>query len=1299
MRLFSGGSSAQKEDGIDQFLIKAIELQRGTDFRIWKHFPSYKDIQIASTLERILLLGVMTNFFLISLVLITSDVMLSITISIILLILFIFAFSDSFHFRIGIHNLIHGKDMHQIYPFEKITFWMNKEHNSTIYLTNKKDLISTGLKIYKIEVMPGNIHPGLNSFIKGLYSKQIPFTYQVVQKPLDYLKGSSYKLEVYFCVFFTKKGFLTQAKMDSINNKLDIFSISIDTNIKANLHHFKIVKLKKKALVRALNVFSLNHSTQETDLQSLDNSESTIDTKKSWRTLLKLFTCILYIILTDSFLLTFNLEFLFIIVINLGLILAILGVFWREAFFFKVKTFLEEDGNTIISPFDNLRFYVSDKTLYIKDREGLIGTKAFTLKYIKPEIYDRKGRFFNRTERLFRVLLSQKAPFTYTIHSSPISFDMFKKEGLKYLKNKEKQKVEVIANSQGKESWMESRGGMWRMMLTMTASAYTKCNELNDGIFQKTWKKVRKNEMILKSSFQMNMSRFSLEQVKKGRLPSALLSTTQKHKFFTLNGTRLNYLLLQGKSLTYLVELSDEFKRGVKTKLASEFTTPLYLENQITFGKTINTEHLTEEVSAGLKLDQSQRLLITGHNHQDNSMLAMKVVSELIKSNRKAIIFDFNGDWSRLIRSFSESPFFDSFLYFKLGKNFRVNPIYSDIPYDQNNLEYLDYMFDSYALAFRQNKRMVENLKELIKSNEELDLPSLALKMENQKEWEKNSMTQSAISLFKDFSERVLVFSGQGEDEKNRITCSDFLSTNKTIILDFSELRDLQQKLFLAFIVISKMIHYVKYVNNFVPKTIIIPNIDLFFDKWYLDKVSNYGKITSFLDPLTEKGFGLIFMLGQINKTHPNLLSRFPNMLSFRANTDEEIRILKNFMNLRDLLEAGFYSSKRKDAYQVHYLKTLPNDQVLMTRSDVDQTFPVKISWEKLKLTSKMTDEELRMYMKERGFNIELSEEAILNCTKKNLFEKDLGDYSVFTDQIITFLKGMKVMHNVGNLYKTKLKEELKKIIYPKAATLFQKNRRKIMAARDNILDLLIKHEYIKEAHPEKASGAQTIRTSYKVSKKFDEACEDYTSPTDDIPEIIEDEFTFEDYPEGKNDNILDIQENIASEEAQEDLEDITPDKMTEDQEESGKSEENEEDFPMDEAFRNGLVRSIGQDLIYSIAKLDKFLKEETYEDSVHFQRQIIPNFLLTLSTDEYDYRDVDLLTSQEIEEMLLKIIDQRKFPFDMADMRFFMERLDLSEISDSKILRERTKENYELLKEILKKVQLTLYGRYNHAD
>jgi hypothetical protein len=281
----------------------------------------------------------------------------------------------------------------------------------------------------------------------------------------------------------------------------------------------------------------------------------------------------------------------------------------------------------------------------------------------------------------------------------------------------------------------------------------------------------------------------------------------------------------------------------------------------------------------------------------------------------------------------------------------------------------------------------------------------------------------------------------------------------------------------------------------------------------------------------------------------------------------------------------------------------------------------------------------------------------------------------------------MKVMHNVGNLYKTKLKEELKKVIYQKAADLFQKDRRKIMAARDKILELLIKHGYIEETHPEKASGAHTIRTSYRVNKKFNDACEGYNSQSNEISGEVENEFSFGENEEETNDHILDLQENTILEEG------------IKEQVESEEIEENEEDLPMDKAFKNSLIRSIGQDLIYSIAKLDKFLKQETYRESIHFQRQIIPNFLITLSTDEYEYRDVDLLTSQEIDEMLSNVVKQSKFPFDMEDMKFFMERLDLRDISDPKILRERTEENYEILKEILKKVQLTLYGRFNHAE
>jgi hypothetical protein len=1313
MRLFSKHSSKSQEDIVYDKLKMVLKRVTAPKVKIWKVFPSYKDLDLKNTILRILFLGVLSTFFLFSLVMLTFDVILSSTLTLILLIVFLVAFSESFHFHLLIRNIIFGKQMRQIYPFDNMIFWQEKEDTSILYISNKKSFTTVGITIFKVEVIPGNIHPSLGQLIGGLEHENIPFTFQVVQKPMNYNNKATYKTEIYFCVYYQISGLLSEVKVLNLRNELEKYKISLKNCFDSDLHHFKFKLLTGSELLNALQIFSLNRvdsnlSSQESyfemdNIRGSQNSERDQETslpqKTNWKSFFKSFCCILYIAVIDIFLTVFSIDLLFLLLINVGFILAVIRVFWKEALFFKSNYFLRKGDVQKVSPFGALKFFLSDRTLYVKDKKGLTGIKAFSLKYIKPEIYNRNNKFINRTERFFRVILSQKIPFSYTVNCSPLNFKGFKKEGLKYLKDKPKDYLEYLESEQDRQDWLKTRKGMWRTMLTLTTSAYIECEELGDEGFQETWKKLRHNEMVLTSAFKVNMSKFLLEQIKKETLISAFKMTTQKNKLYSLNGTNLNYLILQGTTLMHLIEISDEFKRGVKTKLASEFTTPLYLENQIVFGDTINTENLDKEVPAGLKLDQTQRLLIRGPHPVNNNLFAMKIVSGLIKLNRHAIIFDFNGEWSRLIRYFSNTSLVNNFLYYKIGKTFRINPIYSDVPYDQNNIEYLDYMFDSYALAFQQNKRIVEKLKNLIKENEELDLPSLTLKMDNQKEWEKNSMTQSAISVFKDFSEKILIFSGQGEDEKSRITCDHFLSTSKTVILDFSSLRDLQRKLFLAFIIVSKIIHYVKYVKSFIPKTFVIPNVDLFFNKYYLERVSHYGKIDSFLQPLIKRGFGLIFLFELINIVHPNLLDRFPNLLSFRTNSDEnELRVLKNKMNLQELMDSGFYSSKRKDAYQVHYLKTLPEDQILVKRSDQDQSFPAIISWDDLKNTSKMTDEELSLYMKKQGFNVELSEEEILNCTKKDLFEKDLGDYSIFTEEIITFLETLKMMDNVGNLYKTKLKEELKKVIYTRAALIFQKSRRKIMEARDKILDLLIKHGYLIEAHQEKASGAHTIRTSYKVSNKFEEARKMYKACSEETKEILDSEFAFNEYliDEGEENGVEDLNYSIEREDH---IADTNTENVKIKQKNTIKEDYESDEVKMDEAFRNSLVRSIGQDLIYSIAKLDKFLRKGTYEDSIYFQKQIIPNFLLTLSKDEYEYRDADLLTPQETKEMVQEVVKQPKFPFDLKDMKFFMERLDLSGISDSEIIKERTQENYEILKEILKKVQLTLYGRFNHAN
>ena len=76
------------------------------------------------------------------------------------------------------------------------------------------------------------------------------------------------------------------------------------------------------------------------------------------------------------------------------------------------------------------------------------------------------------------------------------------------------------------------------------------------------------------------------------------------------------------------------------------------------------------------------------YTFEDREYTKMKIVAELTKANVSCVIFDYTGDWSKIIRYFKGSHYEDKFLHFKFGQSFNINLIRSGIKYDLNNIEY-----------------------------------------------------------------------------------------------------------------------------------------------------------------------------------------------------------------------------------------------------------------------------------------------------------------------------------------------------------------------------------------------------------------------------------------------------------------------------------------------------------------------------------------------------------------------------------------------------------------------------------
>jgi hypothetical protein len=389
---------------------------------------------------------------------------------------------------------------------------------------------------------------------------------------------------------------------------------------------------------------------------------------------------------------------------------------------------------------------------------------------------------------------------------------------------------------------------------------------------------------VLRKSFKQFFVTYELKQLRRNELESGLLFETLKNKFFRRNGTHLNYLIFQGKTLQFIAEISDQFKKGVETRLAAEFNSPLQLTNFITIGHTINTEFLENEVPMGFTLEQLRTLLITNGTNSSREMLCQKIVAELVKTGYPSVIFDFTGNWSKLMRVFEGTIYEDNLLYHKLGKTFVINPLHSEIPYDTDNPGYLDYMFDAYALCFKKDDRTIETFKNTILRNPDIDVSTLILDLTSMREWEKSPITDTLLAFFKEFTPQDMSFIHPQQLHKLEITPSyEFITHDKTVIIDLSEVKDYDKQCYFAFVVISKFIHYLKTDKTYYPKFLIVPHLDLLFDGFFLDKKMQYGKIDKFLEPFVQKDFGTISSASQIRYLHPNAFNYFENIVTFKA--------------------------------------------------------------------------------------------------------------------------------------------------------------------------------------------------------------------------------------------------------------------------------------------------------------------------------------------------------------------------------------------------------------------------------
>ncbi|MBY8987936.1 MAG: hypothetical protein KGD61_05735, partial [Candidatus Lokiarchaeota archaeon] len=362
-----------------------VDDQEKEYLKVWKVNPSYKDIDKRETLLKVGSLAIIGFLYFAFMLYSTFNLVLSITITAIVVISYVLVFHKN------IFSLKHLFEFRLFDPFQELVFWQPKYDMSLLFFTNHKDLLTTGIRIFRIRVIPENVHCNLNRFIKGLHAVKVPYSYQVIQKQLQIAidnntgtQNSSFETMIFFSTFYCVKGRVSKSNLKEIVDNLREYTVSLKSAFASNFHHFKITQLSDTELV---NAFRSSVLKQEIDGENDSNK------KKSNSIRPEISSSIIKAIYILSIVVSFDLLLLFInlpigvrLLLSIFILVSLIAIWWRELLFQfnKGKIFKSKDFE-VVDPFSKVQFFVSNKTpesiFYQVEGTVVGGLKMFNLNF------------------------------------------------------------------------------------------------------------------------------------------------------------------------------------------------------------------------------------------------------------------------------------------------------------------------------------------------------------------------------------------------------------------------------------------------------------------------------------------------------------------------------------------------------------------------------------------------------------------------------------------------------------------------------------------------------------------------------------------------------------------------------------------------------------------------------------------------------------------------------------------------------------------------------------------------------
>jgi hypothetical protein len=1096
-------------------IVKKEEEGENNHLHIWGINPVGRDMNISQFIGKTLFLSFIFLFFLFGTYLLIGNAFSGILIGCLVIGLFVIINHDKFFFLKDFSDY-YFKKFTQIRPFKDISFWQMKNHSDILFISGKKNLSNTALCVFKVKTIPENVKENISAFIQHLNINNTPFTFQVVQKPISIKNQEdirakkinsedSHEICIYFCVYASANGIIGQEKLNKLITEIYLYKKKMQNAFIANYHHFQFENLKSAALIDSIRTIALQRETSK-DVETTSKQKTELVRSDL---LIKICFSLFMVIYSAILLVSFNLTLLLIVGITFGILGVISYFTFGDLLYSQTEKSINKSRNSFyVNPFKEILFFrfrdIPDSIFIQVKNRILINMKVLNVNFASQPDFVTLNKFFRN---VMVASLASKNHFTYTAELKPLDFSTFFKESEKYLFEHVLGHINSKRITEKKQNqWLGMRGGIWNAKITISISNFAYINSpdfdhvlaiklekgedenAKGGYFDIDSNRENGLEMnieAMKSIFTTSFRGDGVDILKNQILTSSLCHSFLKNSHSHSNKTQLWYLLFQGANVKDLIVISDEFKRGIETRIASEFNTPIHTENLINLGQTFYTETLESETMSGLDRKSLFGCGIFHGQAKERELLMMKAAAECIKLDIPTIVFDFTGNWSRLINMFLGSQYNRRILYFKQGTDFNIQQFRSGIAYDKNNVEYMDLAFDVIALAHKRSEREIAAAKEVFRNNPDMEPNIIGLMLENKPEWEKDPSTTSFIEQINQNTSNATI------GVPDIFSLEEIMLSKKTIIFDLSNNRGDRQKIEAAFILIAKFAHYIHYESFYESKILFIPKIDLFFDKSYIEKNSCDYKIGKLLDGLYAQDFGIIAGVSKISYLYPKIIDEYFNStITFKSTDRRDLDIIKNVFMINSQFGKGLYDKSRNSPLQMEFIKNMYKGEFVLKRADIPQPFPMLLDVEEILDTEPLERERIIEYMECQGYDLKEAEERILEGLKRTLFDKDLGKFDVLQEEIIAFLQALKTVDKIGNNYEPMVKKSLLDYIYEKLSKTTTR-KTQINIRRNELFALLVEHHYLEEVHHKRASGSETMRTSFQVGPQFERAMKD----------------------------------------------------------------------------------------------------------------------------------------------------------------------------------------------------------------